>query len=636
MLGVAATCAAVENAALAPLAFEPLPLGAIAPQGWLLSQLKIQADGLSGHLDEFWPDVRDSGWIGGPAEGWERAPYWLDGFVPLAFLLDDPRLEEKAHRWMNYILDHQAEDGWFGPLHGKRDGNVSGNVYDPWSQFIFLKALTQYQEATGDERAIPAMVRSVRKLEAVLKERPLFEWGQYRWMDGVASVYWLYERTGEAWLLDVADTLHAQGFDWKTHYTDMPFKTRTERDKASLASHGVNNAMGIKAPALWYRRSHGADDKAAVLTALAILDRYHGQATGMFTCDEHFAGLNPSQGSELCAVVEYMYSLEHAISVLGEVPLADRLERLAFNALPATFKKDMWAHQYDQQVNQPIACVAKDPIYTTNGPDANIFGLEPNYGCCTANMHQGWPKFASHLWMRSGKGLAAIAYAPCEVRTEIEGAPVRLTVETEYPFRDTVTIHIATDTPVTFPIELRIPAWAEGATVAVDESTAQEAVPGRFHRIEREWTDGTAILLHLPMSARVEKRYNDAIAIHRGPLVYALNVAGEWRQIKGEAPHADWEVHPTAPWNYALQLGPDLNAAIKFTERSVGAMPFSPDGAPVVARVKGRRVPEWTLVQDAAGPLPQSPVASAEPLETLELVPYGATSLRITELPILE
>jgi hypothetical protein len=95
-------------------------------------------------------------------------------------------------------------------------------------------------------------------------------------------------------------------------------------------------------------------------------------------------------------------------------------------------------------------------------------------------------------------------------------------------------------------------------------------------------------------------------------------------------------VHPKTAWNYALRLGQDLNAAIQFADRPVGAMPFSPDGAPVVATVKGRRVQEWTLVQDAAGPLPQSPVTSAEPLETLELVPYGATSVRITEFPVLE
>ena len=87
---------------------------------------------------------------------------------------------------------------------------------------------------------------------------------------------------------------------------------------------------------------------------LDLLDRYHGQATGIFTCDEHLAGRSPSQGTELCTVVEAMYSLELLSAITGDARLGDRLEKLAFNALPATFKKDMTAHQYDQQCNQVI------------------------------------------------------------------------------------------------------------------------------------------------------------------------------------------------------------------------------------------------------------------------------------------
>ena len=61
----------------------------LRPSGWLKRQLEIQAEGLSGNLDKIWRDVRDSSWIGGDAEGWERVPYWLDGFIPLAYLLEN-------------------------------------------------------------------------------------------------------------------------------------------------------------------------------------------------------------------------------------------------------------------------------------------------------------------------------------------------------------------------------------------------------------------------------------------------------------------------------------------------------------------------------------------------------------------
>jgi len=249
-----------------------------------------------------------------------------------------------------------------------------------------------------------------------------------------------------------------------------------------------------------------------VAQIIATLDRYHGQANGMFSGDEHLAGRSPSQGSELCAVVEYMFSLEALLAALGEPALADRLERLAFNALPATISPDMWTHQYDQQVNQMQCVVMQDRPWTSNGPRANLFGLEPNFGCCTANMHQGWPKFASHLWLRAPDGgLAAGAYAPCTISTEVANVPINVAVETDYPFRDSITIRLRTSQPVSFPLHLRIPAWANGAELRVNNQPAQAATPGTFFRLEQEWSGETIIQLQLPMSPRAEQRDNGAI-----------------------------------------------------------------------------------------------------------------------------
>jgi hypothetical protein len=65
---------AAEPPALRPLTFEPLPLGSVRPEGWLKRQLNIQAAGLSGHLDEIWPDLKDSAWTGGPDRLGELIP----------------------------------------------------------------------------------------------------------------------------------------------------------------------------------------------------------------------------------------------------------------------------------------------------------------------------------------------------------------------------------------------------------------------------------------------------------------------------------------------------------------------------------------------------------------------------------
>ena len=226
--------------------------------------------------------------------------------------------------------------------------------------------------------------------------------------------------------------------------------------------------MALKAQALALAFDPHTDDLNFPARMLALLDRYHGLPTGMFTGDECLSGRNPVQGTELCAVVETLYSLEHLLALTGDAAYGDRLERIAFNALPATFAPDMWSHQYDQQVNQVQCTINPDHMWSTNGPESNIFGLEPNYGCCTANMHQGWPKFAAHLWMRTpDHGLAAVAYAPSEVQFNSQGVPVRVRLDTDYPFRDTLELTVTVDRPVRFPLLLRIPAWTREPRISV-------------------------------------------------------------------------------------------------------------------------------------------------------------------------
>jgi uncharacterized protein len=154
--------------------------------------------------------------------------------------------------------------------------------------------------------------------------------------------------------------------------------------------------------------------------------------------------------------------------------------------------------------------------------------------------------------------------------------------------------------------------------------------------VDRLWRQKTRLALHLPMSARVSHRFNDAICIERGPLVYSLAVGEQWRQIKGELPHADWEVHPTTPWNYALQLDPaHPQRSIQFLCRPPGDNPFSVEGAPCRATVSGRRLDRWTLAHGAADAPPRGPAKSSAPLEKLTLLPYGCAKLRVTELPVL-
>ncbi len=624
-------------------AFRPLPLTSIRPQGWLLRQLRIQADGLSGHLDEFWPDIARSQWIGGDAEGWERAPYWLDGVIPLAWLLDDEGLKAKVRRFIDEILARQRPDGWFSPFPENWDA-PGVKPYDLWAIHLVNKVLSQYHSITGDKRALDAVARSLKIMNAHLDKQSLFNWGRYRWFEALIPAFDLYERTGESWILDLAHKLHAQGFDYPEFYGGEDVTVPTPRRGLwKWAKHVVNTGMAAKAGALWWRVSGADEDLKFPVQMISLLDRFHGQATGMFTGDECLAGKNPVQGTELCAVVEFLYSLEHLVAILGEPALGDLLENIAFNALPATFSPDMWAHQYDQQTNQVQCTINPDHLWTTNGPESNLYGLEPNYGCCTSNMHQGWPKFAANLWMRSPDGgLVAAAYAPSAVLYETGNGPIEITLDTDYPFRENLRFKVKTERPARFPLLLRIPAWASGPSLEVAGAKGSIPGPGTFHRLDREWKDGDEVLLRLPMKARVSSRYNGAQSIDRGPLVYSLSIGEKWVRVNEdkphrELPHADWEVHPTSNWNYALAVDEtDPQGSLRFEERPVGERPFSPDGAGMAAHATGRLLPGWKIRQGWAAEIPPEPQESESPLEDIVLLPYGCTNIRITEFPRLK
>ncbi len=632
--------AAIKNRApLSPNAFYSLPLGSIKPAGWLLEQMKVQASGLGGHLDEIWPDVgNNSGWLGGTGESWERGPYFVDGLVPLAYQLDDVRLKAKAQKFIDWTLAHQAANGMFGPASND----------DWWPRMVMLKALVQYQEATGDPRVIPFLERYFDYQLRTLPSRPLRDWGKFRWQDNALAVIWLYNRNGDAKLLDLLHLLHRQGYDWQGDFASFKYTERVTPEfiklnsggglsDVALATHGVNNGQALKAAPVWSLMSNDANDRKGFQQMLDALDTYHGLPNGMFSCDEHLAGRNPSQGSELCTVVETMFSLEQSLAILGDASIGDRLELLAFNALPGTFTDDMWAHQYNQEPNQVEVSLHHSP-WTTDGPESNIYGLEPNFGCCTANFHQGWPKFTASLWMAShDDGLVAAAYAPCELRTLVNGEPVQITEETEYPFRGVIRIRIKSAGSKAFPIRLRIPAWAkDGSTLLVNGQAQSTPTAATFATLHREWKPGDEIELRFAMSPEILHGFNDSISIRRGALVFSYAIGEDWLKLRERGAASDWQVFPASDWNYAIAADESSAAAIKVEESPVGNPPFTLKEPGVRLKINAAKLPAWRAVDGAADPVPQSPVVAGTTVEKITLIPYAAAKLRITAFPVLK
>ncbi len=661
---------------LKPGAYRRLPLGSIRPEGWLRDQLLTQKRGLTGHLDQFW--LTNSVWKGGDSEetrdqlrgvAWSRAGKfmvkYLAGLMPLAHVLDDQELKQRSDVYLNWILDSGRPDGWFG-----QDREFPG-----WNRHhlvemnsLVLLILIEYYDVSQDKRIIPLMTNYFRYLHETYESFPQQEHWGVRIGEHIVSAIWLYNRTKDPMLLELLEKLRTKSFNWSLFFTHFPWrdhrKTPADFRWAGHTAQVYNNARAIKYPSLWYLRTGDTFYRDAFYAALRNLDRFHGQLGGRFSGDEHLAGKSPVQGTELCAIALYMYSLEKSIEVFGDPVLADRLEMLAYNCLPATITPDFWAHQYDQQSNQVLVSI-DERNWTSNRASANIYGLMPNYPCCLAGMHQAWPRLVQHLWMATPDGgLAAIAHAPCRVTAKVaDGTEVSIREETEYPFDGELQFQISTPKPVTFPVYVRVPTWAAGAKLTVG-AVARAVSAGSMAKIERQWSNGDVFALQIPLKVATETRYNRSVSIRRGPLYFALRIGKRYQRVSlDNEPNTmsieykgavDWEIHPTTAWNYGLMIDREApQRSVSVRKRPLTGYPFADRGdmiydhgknayeawqfdAPLVMSIKGKRIPAWTMKNNSADVPPQSPVRSAETVEELTLVPYGCTRLRIAEFPRIQ
>ncbi|RYG05814.1 MAG: hypothetical protein EOO02_02630 [Chitinophagaceae bacterium] len=642
--------------------YTELPLGAIKPSGWLKGQLEIMNKGTTGHLDEVYKKVQnDNGWLGGKGDGWEETPYWLDGAVPLAYLLDDAALKEKVLKYINWTIDNQRPSGYFGPLTkweretGKKVSvDDCGQGEDWWPKMVMLKVIQQYYTATNDKRVIPFLSKYFDYQLKTLQTCPIkkwTEWAESRGADNMLVIQWLYTKTKNPSLLKLASTIQSQSLGWSKMFYERDWvinaATLQNFDKW-MTRHGVNVAMGIKDPAVNYQRTGDKKYLDALNTGFHDLMTLHGLPYGVFSADEDLHGNDPTQGVELCATVETMFSLEHAIGVTGDTRYMDALERMTFNALPGQTTDDYNNKQYFQIANQVHI---KRGVFNFSLPFEremnNVLGMKAGYTCCLANMHQGWTKFTSHLWYgAAGNGIAALHYSPNVLKTKLGAAQKEVTISenTSYPFDDKIDFTFALSGTNTFPFELRIPEWCDDAVVEVNGVSQGKPKAGEIIKLSRAWKDGDKVSLTLPMKVRTSNWGRNSRSVERGPLVYALKLSEQWEKdsIKEEGEY--FNVFTKDPWNYGL-----VEAVIKSPEQQVGVKVISkPEqgfiwnlaNAPVELTARARKIPDWKIVNDVA---PQ-PVTAREGLykgkvesevETITLVPIGCTKVRIVAFPVV-
>lgn len=641
-----------------PLVTKPymeLPIGSIKPAGWLEEQMNRMCTGMTGHLDSIYSPVMGSrnGWLGGDGDVWERGPYWIDGLLPLAYIMNKKELIEKVQPWIEWTLASQKPNGYFGPDTDRpgEPGLQRDNAQDWWPKMVMLKVMQQYYSATEDKRVLTLLTNYFRYQLTELPKNPLGRWtfwGEQRGGDNLMIVYWLYNITGDKFLMELGELIHKQTFNWTDIFLNQNHLSRQN------SLHCVNLAQGFKEPIVYYQQSK--DQKQIQATKKAVKDMRHtiGFPTGLWAGDELLRFGNPTQGSELCTAVEMMFSLEEMLEITGDVQWADHLERVAYNALPTQITDDFSARQYYHQINQ-VAITRESRSFVSPHEDTdNLFGELSGYPCCTSNLHQGWPKLTQNLWYATAdNGIAALIYAPSNVTAKVaDGITVHIKEETNYPFEETVRFTLSfADKKVKkafFPFHLRIPDWCSTPLIKLNgEVLPVDAHQGEIARINREWKQGDAISIEFPMQVDVSYWYDGAAVIERGPLLYALKIKEKWEkktdERKNSSHHGQWyyEVTPESPWNYCLSwntLNRDKLAENFVVEKasSVATYPWTLKDAPVTIRTKARRLPTWEMFHGSTGPTSYF-IQAGEALgdeETIELIPFGCTTLRITEFPI--
>ncbi|KAK3688203.1 hypothetical protein B0T22DRAFT_527713 [Podospora appendiculata] len=659
---------------LVPWTFAPLPVGAILPSGWILGEMQIMANGLAGHQHDFYIYVNDSRWLYPQGTGGidystvnEALPYWFNGLVPLAYLLDDTRLKNQVHSVATTVLVLQTDDGWIGP-EVLEERNF-------WGRVPFFLGLTQLAEAnsTWEKPVVGALRRFMHLTNQMLRNHGqghlicpadvVCSWGQTRVHDLIITIQWMLEKhpsAQDALLWDNMDLFYEQSlFKWVDWYQPGVYLEVVSNPSLKHPDypylHGVNVGQGLKAAAVVRRFKHNESLVDASMRAVNWTFLYHGAPSGTILGDEIQRDLAPYMGSELCTAVETGYSLAYMYLALGTNYYADRAELVIYNAMPVMMTDDMWAHQYMDQPNGPWATNNTQDFTHPHGPflfttahsgAATTFGLEPQYPCCTVNHPQGYPKFVTHSWGRAGNnGLAHTLLGPSKVSTEL----AEIKCDTAYPFDHTLKYTVTSSQGV--DLFVRVPSWHDPKTSTIGiggSSFALKPDPATgMHKISVP--PGLATITYtIGASIRSEPRANNTVAVYFGNLLYALDVG---LSVKSSFPHPfnnaggsginnlpypqarDYYINNTKAWNVAID--PSTLAYKGIGDSSSLPTPVFEYGAPPnFMTVRGCEI-AWGLHLGATPDLVPEDRTCLGEVSTYKLIPYGSAKVHMSELPIV-
>jgi len=659
--------------------YQPAPLHEVRPAGWLKDFLNHQSNGLTGHVEvsgypygyKFWGSK--SGDTKGSYDSWwpyEQTAYWIDGALKCGYLVGDEALYHKALEEVDFAIDHADSDGFIGP--------ESLREKDRWPYAVFFRAVMAQYEISADEHYLNALIRHYHSTPHPMK------WD--RDVTGVEILLYLFQESGRPDLLEMAESLYAQ-FNQLNPGHDCAIDTLLSDKKQT--EHGVSFNEIAKLAAMMYCATGKEVYRNAAVQGYAKLDRNSRLADGLHSCSEHIQGKDSRDMHETCDLTDHTWALAYLFQATGDVQYADRIEQVVFNALPGSITKDFRALQYFSCPNQVIADSGSNHNLFMRGMNWMSYRPDHEVQCCPGNLHRAMPNFISKMWMRTAEGgVASVLYGPGSLNTTVgtEKTPVTITARTRYPFQQSVEFSIQPEKTVSFAFSLRIPAWCSQASLVVNGvPVIAKLKAGSFYTIDRLWQSGDSVQLTLPFELSVERWPRNGISLRFGPLTLALPVPAraevespnstvlqqkntlgdryEPRPIVTKPDFPAWNLYPDGAWNYALCVDENSVKNLKVEWNDSCIDPLDAANPALKVRVKARRVKGWRLIHTRrtrqfghwtengrfmrgirtitgdfrfTPPLPDPErliTRLSSEVEEIELIPYGATLLRMTVFP---
>ena len=618
-----------NRAPLVPNSKASLSPGRIKPDGWLAEQLRRCADA---YINVY--ETRSA------EEDLLQKSEHLSALTAFGYALDDKRMQDKAAGIAEELIASRCDSGLFG---------VSElNEYRPL--ILALRSLYLYFTATADRRVLSLMDSFFRFELRSIPAHPFKGFDCACAGDNIFLALKLYNLSGQKYLLDLCAELRRQSLDWTSIFSAFPAVNPMSRSMpwsrlldgmdgenelsgtthpfyhtTYHGAHGVNVAMGLKYPGIVNAFKSGFKEFNGYKNAWEKLSRFHMCANGMFTCDELLNGSSPSQASESRAIAETMLSLETLLEV-GDFDdgICDRLEKLAFNCLPALSDPSETRWQAAQQTNQ-IACTEERHVFYNLTNDANVFCTQTRGKSRMPGVAEAWARLCMNLWMatRDG-GLSAVSYAPCTVSHIIDGVPVRLRVKGGYPFGETVEISVQTKSPVEFPLYLRIPEWAQQPLITLPGGEMMSVRAGETACVREKWEGSLCLSISLNPQPRVTRWARQSAAVEVGPLLMALGIDGDISRTEERL-----SLKANTDWAYALGADKPMKLMRKDSERG-----FKDGEPPLFVMAMLYPVEGWQTELADAGILPVIESGPDTAPLAVRLIPYGCAPLRIAQFPL--